>query len=436
MKHILIITVLILIAQFRVLTYKYVSDDLPVYKNPPKSKNKAHKLFLWLTGALRWLPKYDHLLTMGIHILVCWGIYFAFGRNWQAFMAATLFAIHPAGMHGSVWISGRAYAMTALFVVWALAIGYPYGAPLLWAAGYYTAGIPAPMALIGSAHWKLIGFLPLVWLCWQKKFRKAVSNKAGGERAKEDYTFGWHKIVLFIKTIGFYLALAIWPHKVTFYHYFLQSCAGSQKDKAYSLCKYFWIGLSAIIGWAAYSYSHWDMISYGLLWFFIGIAPFGNLMRIQQEISERFLYFPMIGVMAALAYALAPWPGVLLILAGFYYGRLHSVLVTFRDDFWVVEASVQEDPYAWYGWHIRAIKRWDARSFHEAATFWIIARSHSPKEFKLLYNLALVFKVIKQMPQYEMMFKEAEANIIPGQEAQAREMLDRLKNNQPVQMLI
>jgi hypothetical protein len=66
--------------------------------------------------------------------------------------------------------------------------------------------------------------------------------------------------------------------------------------------KFLWIGLGIMIFWVVYSLHKWDMLSYGLWWFFIMIAPFSNLKRLHQEISCRYLYCPLIGLMLALSY--------------------------------------------------------------------------------------------------------------------------------------
>jgi len=38
-----------------------------------------------------------------------------------------------------------------------------------------------------------------------------------------------------------------------------------------------------------------------MMWYFVTIAPFSNLKRVQQEITERYAYIPCVGVMLALA---------------------------------------------------------------------------------------------------------------------------------------
>jgi len=423
---ILILTVLI--SQFPVLKFGYVSDDIPVFKNPPKYRNKLHKYFLWLTGSLRLKPWADHLLTMLIHLGVVLGIFLAFGKNNVSFVAALLFAVHPMGQHGSVWISGRAYSVTALFMVYALAL-FPRAASLylVFICGFYTVGYLAPFALM-LFHPVWILAAAANCLIWYKKFFKAVSFKASSERVNEDKTFHAGKIILMLKTIGWYFCSSILCHKVAFYHNFLQSCAGSKKNKAYKIDRYFLAGLALVVSAILLLWKlPYHLATKSLLWYLITIIPFSNLFRVQQEISERYLYIPLIGITVFTASLLSFAPVyVSALVIGYYFGRFFSCLKQWRDDFWVVECSVSEDPHAWYGWHTRALKRWAAGSYQEAIIFWTIALNLSPNEFKLLYNLAAVNKIIGRFDISKEFLDKARDNIIPGQEKQAEEIINNL----------
>lgn len=58
-------------------------------------------------------PLEDHALTSFIHALICVFIYLGFGKDNLSFIASLLFAFNPTNNQGSVWISGRAYALAA-----------------------------------------------------------------------------------------------------------------------------------------------------------------------------------------------------------------------------------------------------------------------------------------------------------------------------------
>lgn len=416
---------------WRSLKYKYVSDDIPVYKNPPKFKNAWHKRLLQFLGSAKIKPKEDRLITIGIHSLICVMIFLAFGRNDISFLAALLFAFNPTNNQGSIWISGRGYTLPALALV--SAVAFPILAPwLLLFCSWFTAGFFAPVALLGSKYWFLLFLLPIIWGVHYMKFKTAVKSKHTSETLAEDKRFHIGKIILAIKTFGFYLALCVVPFRITFYHSFLQSCAGNEimRKRAYSLCKFFWIGLTSILAWLVYSCFHWDMISWGFLWYAVNIAPYCNLIRLNQEIAERFVYIANIGVMLLLANFISGNIILSTAFIVFYATRTFFVMPMYKDDYFITEVAVIEDPNAWWAWHCRAMKRWDTKSYHEALILWVMASLISPKEFKLLMNIATVLRLLKNDKEADHYLKLAQENIVEGQEEQALEFIKKHKSGQ------
>ncbi len=424
MFNIIIIIAVNIILFARCLKFSYVSDDVPTFHNPPKFKNKWHKYFLWLIGSYKKKPQYEHLASLIFHALVGVFIYTAFGSSNVSFWAALLFCCNPANNQGSIWISGRGYVIPPLLLLIALSI--PFFAPItLWAMGYFNLGFVAPLALVGSKVAYLLALMPFIWWFWLKKFKKDVQYKANFEQVDEDRKIHFGKIILAIKTIGFYFALGIIPFRITFYHSFLQSLAGSGKGKGYSMKdKFFWIGLGIIIFWIVYSLHKWDMLSYGLWWFFIMIAPFSNLKRLHQEISERYLYTPLIGLMLALSTLIANYPIIVAVMLTIYITKFIVVMRMYQDDYWVMEAAVIEDPKAWFAWHMRGMKRWEAQSYREALINWVMAKLISPKEFKLLFNISVVLRLLKKEQEAKEYFALALQNMIPGQEEELKPIID------------
>jgi hypothetical protein len=302
----------------------------------------------------------------------------------------------------------------------------PFLAPwTLWAMPYFNLGFIAPLGLVGSKSAYLLVIMPFIWLFWLKKFTRDVKFKANFEQVDEDKKFHFGKIILAIKTIGFYFTLGLIPFRITFYHSYLQSLAGSGKQKAYTMKdKFFWIGLSIIIFWAIYSLHKWDTLSYGLWWFFIMIAPFSNIKRLHQEISCRYLFAPLIGLMLALSYLIANYPLVVAVILAIYITKFTCVMHMYSDDYFVLEHSVIEDPKAWFAWHMRAMKRWEAQSYREALINWVMAKLISPNEFKLLYNIAVVLRLLKKDNEAKEYFALAIKNIIPGQEEELKPLIE------------
>ena len=438
------IVVVNLALYIKTLSFKFVSDDFTVWKNPPIAKNWWHKLWLQVTGQMKIYAKsvqfvrangkfymavlrkeeMEHLFTICLHIIICILIYIAFGSSWVSFAAALLYSTNPVNNQGTVWPSGRGYVFPIIFLLLAMAI--PLASPLfLFAGTWYTAGFLAPLALIGSSQWYILAFLPIAWFIHSKKFTKAVKNKQNTECFEEDKIVHPKRLILAVKTFGFYLFLCIIPFRITFYHNFLQSSAGSMRHKNYTLCRYFWLGIFALVGMALYGFFvRWDIFIWALTAFLITIFPFCNLWRANQEIAERFAALPNVFLMYALAQIIAPYPIFLTAFIVFYATRTFWTINLYRDEYWITELAVAEDRHAWWAWHCRAMKRWDTQSYKEALILWVMAKLISPKEFKVLINIATCLRLLKNDPEANQYLELAQQNIVPGQEKEAMNFIE------------
>jgi len=434
--------------------FKYVSDDIQSAMRTPEKNPFVH--YFWvIEGKLKsvsynmmkkgvanfHLPFVDHLITTLIHSLVCAGIYVGFGANNVSLLAAFLFSFNPINNQGAVWISGRGYALSALGMVWALAVPWEMGWLSLLVATYSNAGFFMPVALLGSGHPQLLIFMPFIWALYFKNFRKNVKQKYEMETFEDDRKLEPFKIILATKTFGFYIVHSLIPIKNTFYHSFLESLAGSKKWRARKMDRFFFCGVIAIALMAWYLITHkWDTVSFAILWWCVGIGPFLNIMRMQQEISERYCYLPNVGLMVILAtilskvFVLSPMVyGVL--VGGFvmmYATKMWFYMETFKDDFWLIEYATMWSPDSWFAWNARAHTRMNSQSFKEAQIFWVIALNISPKEFKILLNIA--GSLLLMGPQYHAeglgYVAEAEKNIPEGQEKQCKDLIANFRKGQ------
>ena len=443
---------------FRTLRFKFVSDDLQVYQKqlqtPPVFKSWFHKRWSQFIGASKFMDESyrfmkvegkwkwahapteerEHLAALLLHTVICCLIYIAFGSCTVSFVAALLYGANPVNNQGTIWPGGRGYALPIIMILislswpWASIVAIPF-------CNWFTVGFLSTLCLVGSTKWWLSGVVVLGWAINARKFVKAVKLKHGNESFHEDkLSFHPRKFVLAIKTFGFYTLLCLVPFKITFYHSFLQSCAGSLKHKAYNLCKFFWIG-TAILTAEIWYWTHtpWNTISWALLAWTITIAPFCNFVRANQEIAERFAALPNVFLMYALAQILSPYEvydyAITAILA-FYATRTFYTLTMYKDEYWITECAVVEDPKAWFAWHVRALKRWGSQSYQEALTLWVMAKMISPKEFKLLMNIAACLRAIGNHKESDHFLKLAKENIVAGQEEISIEAINSHKKGQ------
>ncbi len=454
-EHVGIIIAVNLALYFKSLRYKFVSDDFAVWKNPPKWKNRWHKGWLRFIGAAKfrstayvpWFEKgkfkiykieseeKEHLYTLLIHIAVCILIYFAFGMNNISFVAALLYSTNAVNNQATIWPGGRGYVWPIFGLLLAIAVPFLAIIGLLWCS-WFTIGFLAPLALIGSKWAYLLWYMPLVWLVHITKFKTAVKSKSSAESFTEDARLHLRKLILAIKTFGFYLTLCIFPYRITFYHYFLQSMAGNEimRKRAYSLDKFFWIGLTAGFAWLYYAiFVRWDSVAWAIFAFMITIVPFCNLRRANQEIAERFTALPNVFLMYALAQVLISYPYLIVAFLVFYATRTYYTLIMYKDEYFITELAVIEDPYAWWAWHCRAMKRWETQSYKEALILWVMAKLISPKEFKVLMNIATCLRLLKNDKEADAYLKLAEENVVEGQEEASRKFIeDHRKGKLPI----
>lgn len=429
LEKICIILLVNLLFYAKTIGFKYSSDDIPIFLNPPITRNFWEKIIFWIDGRRRAGPAVDHALTILLHAIVCVLIFIGFGKNSVSFIAALLFSINPTNNQGSVWISGRGYVLAALGITGALAFPYISFAFLLIAC-YTNAGFIGPLVFVGSSLLPFMwGAAPLAWLINWKRFSKNVSNKMQLEMLTEDKAIKPEKIVLVLKTFGFYTILALIPFQNAFYHSFLQSSSGAGRFRAYSMKdRFFWLGLCFASAIVAYWFmTPWSMISFGLLWWCVCLAPFLNFMRMSQETAERYCYLPAVGLMFVLATALINHPVLISGILMMYATRMWFLMDMYQDDYYLLEHACLQDPSSWFVWHIRGIKRWDNQSFQEAVIIWTMARRISPNEFKININLATILASHNRMEEAKFYLKTAEDNIPPGQERASSEILSRWK---------
>jgi MFS family permease len=430
MEKIALIALVNLCFFFKTLGYKYSSDDIPAHARGRSAKWFTHWVNV-LEGRERHTPVVDHAITMVCHTIVCILIYTAFGYTNISLLAALLFAVNPANNQGSVWIAGRGYVLSTLGILGVMTI--PLAGPVFLAlATYYNAGFLMPLVLAGSEYAPMLLIVPFIWAIQYKRFKRNVMDKAKMEMFKEDKAIKPQKLVLAIKTFGFYLVHALVPIKTTFYHSFLQSLAGSGAKRGYSMrCRFFWIGLAAISGIAWYWICFpWNMVSFGLLWWCLGIAPFLNLFRMNQEIAERYIYLPNVGLMFVLAAFIQGYPVATAVFLTMYATKMWFYMDAYQDDYYLIENSCMNSPDAWFAWHVRAMKRWDTQSYKEACILWCMAKLISPNEFKILYNLSTVLALGNNKKEALEYLALAEQNIPPGQEDQARKLIDEFRKGQ------
>jgi len=412
------------------LCYKYSSDDIPVFQASQKLKYTGwKKRYHQLIATIRVKPQEDHAITTFLHAITSALIYTAFGANDISFTAALLFSFNPIHNQGSVWISGRGYVIPTLLLL--LTITCPYLSPLtIFAMMYFNIGYVASIILVFINPLYLI-LIIIAGLIHYKRIKENIKQKFYVESFAEDRKIKISKLIIAIKTFGFYITHAIIPIKTTFYHSYMQSMAGAGKERSYKEDRFFVIGYIAILGILInLIYVGWNTQTLGLVWWCIGILPFLNLYRISQEIAERYTYLPLAGLMVAFATIIHGHPVIIASVIAVYATKMWFYMDCYQDDYYLSEYACLYSPDAWFSWHVRALRRWEVKSYNEAIIFWTMAKMISPKEFKILFNLATILKICKLDKEAEQYLNEAMKNVPEGQEAYSNNLFKNWKKGE------
>jgi hypothetical protein len=275
----------------RTFQYGYIIDDLEIVK--PQSENhpdRFMRIFKHLFPKHYVESRLAHQCSTWVHIVACVLIYIAFGYNGISFATAMLFAFNPVNNQGSIWLSGKPYAMTACLLLLGL-IFYPI-MPLMFGCAIWltTTAIFFPfLYLFERPHYYLI-LLPIVGYFFSKRFRAAIKTRTAGG-TDEMVVLKPRKIIIYFKTLGYYFRLCLVPWKNGMCHSYLHTF-GLTPDETkmwYTLDKYFFLGVG-VMGATIWSFFHLPHpVCYGLIWFTLLTSQYCNILMVNHPITERYL---------------------------------------------------------------------------------------------------------------------------------------------------
>ena len=368
-------------------------------------KNKLEK-FLLSFGGIWWAKdaqgnklvttqytdrEFDHLITMGLHIINCILIYLAFGHNNISFLTAVLFSIHPMAMQGSsVWLSGKGYAAGLMFCL--LAWWLKPLAPLFYGIGsWYVAVLVLPLVFLKTKFWFWIFLIPLGFYFRKKNLKDSIEFKYKMV-SKTRNPMQWYNVILVPKTIGYYLSLCILPSRLGVHHTYLQMHGVTPWETKTSTSlkdKFFWIGIVAIFSTIYLFFFHWGNLAFGMMWFMIFIAPWSNWMGcVHQPVSERYGVISLVGALYALSNLIIGYPWIMAAAFTYYITVTNYFLPAYENILNYAWYNVHNFPDSFQGWlwksDLERNFRLTERSFDSAMQAWILR----PHDFMVNNNLA------------------------------------------------
>ncbi len=430
--YLLIITAIVVLMYARTLRYTYCIDDCEVAKvSDPKNPPKNIFLEIWLA----WRGQYyrqdnaflPHLCSLIIHLANCLLVYYAFGYNRVSFLAALLFAVHPAGAQASVWLSGRPYSIAANCVLAMYAFKFMAPVSYWFALSWSLSAGLAPLIFLFSPWWWLCFLIPVMAIFKGKLLYKQIKNKADltPTRTKK---FTLRRIVLYFKTLGYYTCLCIFPVRLGIYHNYLYTY-GLTEQETRDWEKpdiYFLVGLGLIYVLVTNLLWNFTPAVFGLLWFVVFISQWCNFpITIQQAVAERYTYLPLVGLMFAIANMIMNlpdpvWRGIVFTAFFVYYsGRLMIHLQSFRDIYFQVDHNLLNFPDCYAVWTWKGQVERVRGSFFTALEAWFRGWKLRKHDFRLCNNIAIMLANLGKFAEAEDFLLLASQNLPEDMKDQA-----------------
>jgi len=312
-----------------------------------------------------------------------------------------LFSVNPITAHGGMWISGKPYCLAAIGGL--LMYLFPYYSCivyLFWTWKLSQALIPFPIVFIATNYWDmasvlLIGFFRSI----PHLFTGEVASKHAAESNEELASIRPRKIIIMLKSFGYYTCNCLAPHTIGLYHNYLMYF-GIDKNELknwYKPDKYFFIGLIMSLVTIYLLFTHRTQpVTLGLVWFYGNIAMFSNLVTMNQPITNRYCYLPMIGLMVSLTSVLQHIPHALYVVAGAYFIRYWWIRVMFKSEYWSVEFHCMDEPESPYVWLNRAAHCFENRNLHGSLANLNKGLLLRPNDWKLQFNKTQVLLLMGQ----------------------------------------
>ena len=396
----------------RTFSYQFIIDDNEVVK-PPETSHPDRWVRIWhhLRGKCYSELRLAHQCSTWVHIINVVLVYLVFGRNDIAFLTALLFGFNPVNNMASIWLSGRPYSLATGIILVGL-LFYPI-MPVVYgfAALLSPSAIFFPLIYCFKQPYLYILALPLIGYFFTKKFRGVIKTRTSGS-TDEMTAIKPKKIIILIKTLGYYFRYCIFPIHIGMCHSYLHTfgLSDSETKRWYTLDKYFGLGLLVLAG-AVYAFLHrGNPVAQGYLWFVLLTIPFCNFIMVNHPITERYMYLPLIGLMYALANIISHTPLAYVVLTA-YILRLYYFMPAYKDMTTYWESNVKEFPDVAMGYNQYGLALVQSGKTGAAIDTWLEGVKLRPNDFRINYNIANVMLAIGQLDESLKYAEIAEKNL-------------------------
>ncbi len=348
LEGILLILAVIAVSFARTLKFGHVVDDINHAKFIAEG-GLSFKYPYSIATRFRYLcygvlfpnkPWLDHLITTCIHAAICVLAFVAFGATQASLVGALWYAVHPINHQTSVWLNGRRYQMNILFCLLALWLipKFPLAAGLYFLTPILQINALFFPVIFFQTHWPVLMFMfPICIGLALPGIKTWLLEKKSAKDCEETWAIKPDKLIIVVKTMGFYGRRMLLPGVCTMWYTFLQKFGMEKKatEKAYEEDFDFFIGVF-FLGCMGSLLVFWPNKGFTLL-VLLSLAQWGNLITPTQIIADRYVSFANLFFMQLLSMVVSnsipePW-GLMVaaILFGMYWAWLWPTMEQYRD---------------------------------------------------------------------------------------------------------
>ena len=350
-----------------------------------------------------------HFVNMSFHIidalLLFLILFYIFRNRGLAFFTALIFLVHPLQTEAVTYVSGLGDSLSVFFILLGILFylkNKTYFSSLIM---YVLALMSKETAIVMPVFIFLADFLILdqQQISLKEKLKKIAKKiwpffvLAGiyillratvlnfvntFNLYNEANVFTSHfyvRLFTFFRVLLVYLGLLFWPFNL---HMERSVAIATSLDS----CSVIFGGLIflGLLILAFLKFKKFPILSFGIFWFFIGLAPVSNLLiPISGLIYEHWLYLPLVGIFLILI-----WLGMM----GAKKYNLKKILLGILIIFLIFLS-------------VLTIKR--NRDWHDQITFYNQTLKYAPASYRVINNLGMAYADEGEQNQAEEMYKRA-----------------------------
>ncbi len=249
---------------------------------------------------------------------------------WDAGVAAfasAIFAVHPVVVEAVAWVPAREELLTTLGALGCMHChltarrSQQSGGTKTWGLWHVLAAFFCTLACLSNAVAAVIPFLITAWdvltikgpkfqriaggtfVLWVVAIAAIVLKRIGAGNDPTELrfaAFSFEQIIAMVKVYGLNLKTLVWPNPLSIEYY--------NVDHRVLFDFEFLLGLSSLLltGLVLWKIRRRKLLLFCLLWFGLALGPVSQAIPHHIHRADRFLYLPLVGLVAALAFTLRP----------------------------------------------------------------------------------------------------------------------------------